>query len=291
MSDLFDTLFGSNSQALSQNTAGSQQNTTQNTSTTGTTATTGQQATNTSNTGQSSTGTSAAGTSVTSTLSPQVQAMLTALLPQLTGNVAGGTTGTAANPSIINSLSQTLADNSETPAISSSALAGQESAAVTSFNQGEAVNIGQEQQQIGSTGNTYSQLVAQKGQQDLASTLSGIVGNAAATNAQISQQDLQDAISGVSSSSAASGATVSQLMALIQGLSGATTVTNTGQTTASNTDTSSDTTDLVNTIQNILSNTNQDQTGETDVASTSNTSGTQQGNNNGIVGSLLNLFS
>lgn len=260
---LFDTLIGSTANASSNNTSannqsqaeqkntntnantntsGSQQtssnqNTTQNTNSSQNTQQNTSQNTNqntSENTNQNTSGGNASaskGSNVTSTLDAGTIAALGQLLPTLISSVASPNGGAALTQQIASQFLQ----KSQTPAISASDIAGQESAAVTSFNQNEKVDINKLQNSIGSKNNTYSALVEQKGQQDLASTLAGIVANASATNAQIGDSQLNDAIQAIVAGSGIGQNNVQNLLGLVSALKGATTTESTDQSVTGST--------------------------------------------------------
>lgn len=292
---LFDDLFGHNSKARSDNTSGSQTDQSQSTKNTGSTnsSTSQNNSSNTSSNSTQNTSSTAAGTAITSTLDSGTQDLLKSLVPILTAHV-GNNSGTA-DADLIRSLSQVAANNSSKPAISAEDIAGKNSAAVNSYNKNEAVSIGKLQQRIGSKGNTYSQQVEQSGQVDLAATLAGIAADSAATNKQFEQSGLQQAISGVATASGVDNAggqnAIAQLMSVIQGLTGATTTTQTGQTLMGETKQATNTTteELLKSIQDLLSSSTQDQVGTANTTTQSNTTGSQH-SNDGILGAVQSVF-
>ena len=262
---LFDDLIGSTSNANSSNKTTQnqvqQESQVTNTAQTGTTNTSGNQVTRGNQ------------TSTTSSLDPTTIALIGSLLQPLAAQAANPNAGPAGQA---NQIAQVLQTKAATPAVSASDIAGQESAAKTSFANNEAVDIGRLQQSIGSKNNTYAALVDQKGQTDLASTLAEIVANANLQNAQISTQQLTDAVQALTSGAQIGAAGVSNIAALLQVLKGATTTSGVAET--SNTDTS----------QNVVTAQNQTSDQETQAAasggSTSSTAGTQ---GSGLLGLLF----
>jgi hypothetical protein len=256
---LFDSLIGSTStgrtsgtstqdeqQAQSKQTTGSQVST-------GSTQTAGQQSSTSGQKQNQTTG------GFSSSLDPATIALVTSLIP---GIMQGSTSGSGD----INAIAAQLRAKAATPAISDADIAGQQSAAVTSFNQGEAVDNARLTNAIGSKNNTYSALVHQKGQEDLSSTLGGIVANAKATNAQISTQQLTDAVSALVQGGSLNANAAGAIANIIQSIKGGNTVTGastTGDTTASenlvsgqtvNTDSQVGTSQIEDTIANLTSN-------------------------------------
>lgn len=257
-------LIGNTGDTSSSNQSGSKQSqeeqTLANTSsqTVGNTGTQGKQGSTTAQTSQQT------GEQTQTSLDPAVQALVTSLLSGAAGGVNAGNSGPNSNESIVSKLIA----SANTPAVSAADIAGEQSAAKTSFAQGEAVNIGQLKQQIGSVTNTYAAQLDQKGQQDLAATLAGIVANAGATNKAAQLQALSAALGGNNSNS-------STFLALVDALKGA------NVTSQSASGSSGLTQEDINTLQNIFSNSttntgsNETKSGIAVGSSNSNTQGSE----------------
>lgn len=294
---LFDTLIGSTGNASSNNNSTSDQTQAEQKNTSGQvdTSTSGSQVTNSNNVSNTNSNTnqsnasSAKGTNTTSTLDANTIAALSALIPGLAKSVADPNGGSAA---LTQQIAQQFLTKSQTPAISDQDIAGQQSAAVTSFNNNEAVDISKLQNSIGSKNNTYSALVAQKGQTDLASQLAGIVANAKSTNAQIGDTQLNDAINAIVAGAGIGNTNVGNLVSLISSLKGAQTTETTDQniagTTSQNTQaqTVAQILEILNNNQNVNqnSNTSEDTAAVASGASSSNTAGKQ---GSGLLGMLF----
>lgn len=288
---LFDTLLGNSShadtntnatQSTSQvedkntNTA-STQNQQQTQATTGSTTT--NSTTNQANQSQ------ATGVNSTSTLDAGTVSTLQQLLTSLISNPASGGAQGA-----VNSIAGQLQTKAGTPAVSSADIAGKQSAAVTSFNQNENVDINRLQDAIGSKNNTYSALVAGKGQQDLSATLAGIVADADTTNAQISNQQLTAAVQALTSGAGIGATDIQNILGIVSALKGANTTEDTSQgITGSTAQTTGSTTiqDLLEAINGLTTqNTTQDeQTAAT--GTTNSTTGTSGSQGSGLLGLIF----
>lgn len=271
---LFDTLLGSTSRGSTNNQQSSSQNQIEEKNvaqqTNATTAQNQQQASSGSTTANTNTSQKNQSSGTTNSLNQDVVNTVSGLIK----NLAGG------NGQIDDIVTQ-LITKANTPAISDADILAEQNKAKLDFSQGEAVDIGSMKNRIGSNLNTYSALLDQKGQQDLSTTLAGIVAQAKSTNAQISTQQLMDALQGASAGS-------DQVANLVSALKGANT-----QSTISGT-TTQDTT--AQTIQNMLdilngvttaqqnSNTQENTAASADGTSSSNTQGKQ---GSGLLGLLF----
>lgn len=279
---LFDTLLGNASHADTHTNQSQQQsqledkttNTVSNQQTNNVQTSNQQSATNSNTTQQNQS--SASGRNVTSTLDANTMGTLQQLIRNLSTTPAGG-----GSQGAINNVVQTILQNAQKPAVSDADIAGKQSAAVTSFNQGEAVDIGRLQNAIGSKNNTYSTLVAQKGQQDLASTLAGIVADAHLQNTTVQNQQLQTAIQALVQSAGVGSQNVQDIAGLVAQLKGATTTEDTSQSISGQTNQQN----VANTVAQLLDilngnttqNVNQEeQTGtQTNINQSSSTGGSQ----------------
>lgn len=261
---LFDQIFGSSTK--------------QSSSTTGTQDTTQSGTQNTS--GTSSQNQASTGSNVTSSLDPATQALLTSLLPSLVTKASAGTTGTPANEDTLQGIGQTLiakASGTNDTNVANAVKAATDQAKL-SFETGEGQDIATTQQAIGSKGNTFSQLIQQKGQNDLTTTIANIAAQGQLQASQLDTQDLNSAISAISSASSSGATDVSSalapLISIISALKGATTTANS------------------NDISNIIGSTNSDTTSS--ATSNTDTTGTANGkteSNPGIIGGISNLLS
>ena len=267
---LFDTLLGSTSSGKTNNQQASTQdqveekNTTQNT-----TAVTNQ------NQSQSSAGKTNTQQANTSQATGQTNSLNQDVVNTVSGlikNLAGGNGD-------INTIVSSLIQKAGTPAISEADIKAQGDAAKLAFGQGEAVEIGRAQNAVGSKMNTYSELLAQKGEQDLATVLSGIVANARSTNAQISTSQLVAALEGTGQESG-------QIAQLVSALKGANTSTSQNITGSTSQDTTQQLLDILNGTNTATQNS---QTAENTAAtaSGSSTSNTQGKQGSGLLGMLF----
>ena len=275
---LFDTLLGSsssgdtNNQSKSNQTQVEQKNTTQNTSA----------VTNT-NQQQASTGTNTTNSSTAQKNQSTATGQQNSLNQGVVDTVSGLITQLAGGKGQVSDIVSSLLQKANTPAISDADIKAQGDAAKLAFSQGEAVDIGQAQNRIGSKMNTYSELLDQKGQQDLATTLAGIMAQAKSTNAQISTQQLIAALEGTGQQSGQ----VAQLVSALKGANVSNTQSITGSTTQ---DTQAQT--IQQLLDIITGNNTAVQSSVTDEntaaqASGSSTSNTQGSQGSGLLGLLF----
>lgn len=304
---LFGDLFGdSNVQSSNQNVTasggstaiahGQQQQT-------GSSSSTNNQSTNTSNnstTNQSgSTTQTQQGQTTTSTLDPAVQAMLVQLLPQLATGVTGGANPTADNTGALQQIAAMLTQRASSSNNVDQQVQAAQAVAKQNYDLGTNANIQQVKQQIGSTGNTFSQLLQQQGDVSLNTNLAKIDAD---TRAAARTQDTNDfaaaiqALTNATSGQLAGGnQPLAQLLSVVQALTGANTTTS--SSTSANTiqnllntisgASSSNTTDIATQLQDLLTNasqqTNQEQSAQTQTNASSKKTG-------GLIGGLLSLF-
>lgn len=303
---LFDSLFGSHSSGNSSSTtnqtqveSGTQQQSGQ-TQQVQQTAQTQQQ----SSTGQTSSATeqnqSSAGQGVVSTLDQPTQDLLKGLLPQLTDNATAGS-GDKSNSDALKLIASHLYDKATggNAADVKAVTDAQSAQAKLDFQTGEGQQIGLTQQAIGSKDNTYSQLIEEKGNRDLATTLNTIAATGALNASQLDTGDFSAAITALRQASDTgatdANAAINPLLQVIQTLKGATSVSNTAETTAgaSSTNTSTAEQQLASVLANINNQTQTDQS--TSSTGTAQISGSSTGNQSGvaspgIVQSILGLF-
>lgn len=253
MAGIFSQLFGGGSKANSS---------------TDTNSTTTQS--NQTNQTQNQTG-SQQSTQTQTTLDPNTIAILQQLVPQLAQNIGGG----ANDAGSIRAIAQQLTAAS-TNTGTDAAISAQQAEATRAYNQGEGQQIAGIQQQIGSKGNSFSQLLQQSGSSDLQTQLLNIVAQSKLAENQQSIGALEGAGQAYGQAGqtdvSETAAPLQNFLAAIGALKGATT---TG---------SSDTSSLESIISQIL------QTGTQNTTGTSNTTGTQS-TTPGIVGGLQQLFS
>lgn len=273
---LFDDLIGSTSSANSNNNTANNEVQQQSQTTTGSQTQTGSTTTagNQNTTSQQTSGQT--GTSTTSSLDPTTIALIASLLNPLAASAANPNSG---NAGTLQQIAQQQIAASKTPAVSASDIAGEQSAATTSYNEGEAVTNNRLIQSLGSNQNTYAALTQQAGQKDLASTLAGITAQAGATNATISAQDLASAVQSLTASSNVGSTNVANIAALLNVLKGASTTT------------TSDTSDITNAIQQLLSaqnvNSDTNQSSSSDQETSAGASSTGSSSTAGTQGSGL----
>lgn len=254
---LFDDIFGSSSKSSSNsNTKGS--STTRNNQTTTTTEKGGSTSTT---------------QGETTTLDPAT----IALLQSLTSKFAGQLDNTGTDAASLRNVAQQLTTNAnDTKALDASILTGQNEAE-RQFQLNEGKQISGLQDQIGSKGNTFSQLLEQSGSSDLQTQLQNILATTKVQE-QANKTSGLSAAAGVYSQASQVGideanAPEQRLLSIISALKGAQTDTNS-------------TTDTTN-FENILSQLNG--TSTTDSNSTTNQTG-QQSSNPGVIGGLSGLF-
>lgn len=304
---LFDDLFGSHSSGQSSSTNQQTQNQTgtsqqQSTSATQqTTEQTQQQASTGQTTSASSQQQQTAGKNVVSTLDDQTQALLKGLLPQLANNAAGAGAGDTSNSDALKVIASHLFEKATggNAAVVNQATEADKEAAKLDFETGEGQQIGLTQQAIGSTDNTYSKLIADKGRRDLATTLNQIAASGALKASELDTGDFSAAISALRQSSDTNAedinSSIGPLLEVVNALKGATSVSDTSETTTGASQTNTQTAEQQ--LASVLAKIN-GQTGEkTDTSSqgtavvSSKATGQQSGvASGGIIQSILGLF-
>lgn len=309
---LFEGLFGKSSSS-SSNQSGTQNSTGTNTVNQSGTQTSAQGQTqagtqkNTGTTDQTQTGGSTAAgsqaqTQKTTTLDPAIQALLTHLLPSLSANVSDASSGPNANVTGLQALATLLSGRAGGSNNVDKQVSDAQAVARQSFDIGTQSQINQTKQQIGSTGNSFSALLDQRGQVDLATNLANIDST---TRAQARSQDTNDALAAIQALSTAQGAQTSststpiaQLLSVVQALTGVNTESNVAGSTTSTQDTlskllgstTSDTTSIVDTLSKLLStsDTSGKSTSTENVNTTANAN--QKSQSGGILGLINGLF-
>jgi hypothetical protein len=337
---LFDQLFGSSSsQKTNQTTTGSTNTTGQQAQTNQATSeqNTKQQQSQTSNTNTSSTSTQgqttqsqtqqqqqqqqqqqSTGTVISSSLDQNTLDVLKNILPSLSSN-ANAAIGGGAN-SNVDALNKIATDfyakaHGGNDTAVQAAVDAATSKAKLDFQTGEGAQINQIAQAIGSKGNTYSQLLAQKGQQDLATQIANIAATGQLQASQMNSQDLASSAGTVVQASGVAGQDVNTainplvaIISLIKGAQqtqetqgsvvGSSTGTSSGSTSgASNTTGTTNTASTEQTIADLIgqitgatqgaSNTTQSGT----LSTVQNTTGTTKDKSSkGIIGDILSIF-
>lgn len=303
---LFDDLFGG------KNTTTTKQNTATNSATTGqqsqTNETTTGQQTNQSQTqntsGTTSSGTTQAqtsvGSNVTSSLDQGTIDILKGLLNPSAGN-ASSAIGNTENADALKDVAAKLyqkATGGNSADVAASVAASSEKARLD-YETGGARDAVLTAQGIGSTKNTYSQLIKQKGLNDLNTQIAAISATGALQADQLNSADFNSVADAIVKASSVAGndaqSALSPVLAIINALKGA-------QSTSSSTDTSTGTsatntvTDEQN-IANVLSQVTGKSQGSSDtnqsgtLSSVSNTTGTDQTKTSkGIIGDILSIF-
>lgn len=319
---LFDDLFGgkdtttSNSVTAQNNTTTGQQAQTSTTTANQTTNQSQNQQTQ-SNTSsgttqqQSNTGvqaSSTAGSNVVSSLDANTISLLQSILNPA-ANVAAGAVGNNTNSDALKKISSDLYAKASggNKADVNAAVAASTAKAKLDYETGEGSQVNQVAQAIGSSGNTYSQLIKNKGLNDLNTQIAQIVASGALQADQLNSADLNssaDAIvkaSGVGAQDAT--AALNPVLQIISLLKGATTV---GQTSGTQTGTSSDVSSgssnttsqtLEQQLSAVISQLTGQTSGTSDTAQSGtlsqvqNTTGNQQTKTSkGIIGDILSIF-
>jgi len=172
--------------------------------------------------------TTQSGSTTQSTLDPETLAMLKSILPGLVSDVGGATADAGAIRGIVSKLAGGSNQDLVNAQISSS-----QAEAKRQFGIGEGAQIAGLEQQIGSKGNSFSQLLEQKGNTDLVTSLTAISDQARLDASKQSSADLGAAIAGSSAAAAADQAPLQQFLATIQALTGAQTTQATSGTQVS----------------------------------------------------------
>lgn len=254
---IFDDIFGSSSKTSGTST------------TKGSSTTKNNQTTSTTEKGGSTSTTQGTVT----TLDPATLALLQSLTTKFAGQLDN--TGTDA-ASLRNIASQLTTNANDTKALDASILTGQ-SEAERQFQLNEGKTIAGVQQQIGSTGNTFSQLLSQSGSADLQSQLQNILATTKVQE-QANKTTGLSAAAGVYDQASQVGideanAPEQRLLSIISALKGA-------QTTTDSTTNTSNFEDIISQLTG---------TSITDSNSSTNQTG-QQSNNPGVVGGIQGLF-
>ncbi len=298
---LFDSLFGSSSKTTTNtNTSTVQNQTGQGTQTTAAdnTSTQGQTQTqnSTSNT-QSGTQTAQQTVGKTSTLDADVIGQLKDLLSGQVGKAKNAASST--DPSNSDAL-RGIANELVTRATGGNAAtfdaltAADTAAAKLAFETGEGAQTKQIQQAIGSTKNTYSQLIEQKGQRDLATTIAQITAQDKVAALNADQNNLSSAISALAQASGAgatdAGSALAPVLAIVSALKGSETSTTEAQTGSSQTGTTSTEQTLADVISKIVGSSNSKTDTSQSGTVNSVTTGTESSKNNSTPGLLQSIF-
>lgn len=175
---------------------------------------------------QKATGTQTGKASV-STLDAGTVSLLQDVIKNLGTGFAKGS-GDAEN---IRSLLPLLLSNTSPEAVQSGIDAAS-AAATRTFRAGEGSNIKQLEQQVGSRGNSFSQLIEQQGNVDLATVIAQVTATQQAQARQQRGQDVATAVGADVSAAQAGTLPLTQLLQSIEGLKGSTTTQQTEQQTS-----------------------------------------------------------
>lgn len=138
------------------------------------------------------------------------------------------TVGQSQDADMIRQLSGKLATNLD-PAIVQANIDASQAAAIRNFQQNQGAQIAGLQQQIGSTGNSFAQIIQQQGNVDLSTMLAQIAAQFQLGAAGQRSADLSGAIAGFGAAGQAQSQPLQQLLAAVSTLSGARTQTDTNQ--------------------------------------------------------------
>lgn len=233
---IFDFLIDSSNKKTTDTRAVGAQQTNQNVTgtTTGTTTQNTNQSNTSSNTSKTDQSTQQQSTTntknVISNLDPATQALLQALAPTLAANATTSANGGAGtNATALQGIASALYDKATGADVTNitDAINAGTAGAKLAYQTGEGQQIAGVQQQIGSKNNTFSQLIANKGSNDLNTQIAEIIAQAQLAGNQQISADLTGAASvlgtasGVAATDAASQ--LNPLLALVSALKGATT--------------------------------------------------------------------
>lgn len=169
--------------------------------------------------------TTATGKAATSTLDPETIAMLKGVIGDLSGGAAGGT----ADAATIRGIVAQLAGNQNADLVNNQ-ISSASAEARRQFGIGEGAQIAGLEQQIGSKGNSFSQLLEQKGNIDLETSIAAISDQARLDASKQQSANLGAAIAGTSAAEAADQAPLNKFLSAIQVLTGAQTTQTSDQT-------------------------------------------------------------
>lgn len=255
---IFSTLFGGTSSASSSTKTDQ--------STTGTQQTTSNQ--------QQTGSTQQAGTQVTSSLDAGTLSQLQSIVQKLGTNLGSSNSGDA---DFIRTIAAKLYSNANDSSSFDAAAQASTSAAERQFQTQTAPGVNQFAQEVGSKGNTFSDIISQNANVDLQTQIASIMANSKLAFQQAQNQGLTAAAGATaqagSTEVAEDNAPLTQFLSAISALENA-------QTTSSSTSTGSSLSDVVG---NTTSNATQNTTGS------SNTVG-KQSTNSGLVGGLQSVF-
>jgi hypothetical protein len=295
---LFDDLFGSKQSVAEKGTSTTASNSTQNSSgTTSSVNNTTQNQTSSGNTTSNTTQNQATtGVNTVSTLDDASKAALTALLGPLLSNAQAGAGGSS-NADALNAIAQQFQIKSGTEAgLVQSATDAAVNKAKLDFQTGEGAQVKSVAQQIGSTGNTFSQQLDAKAQNDLATQIAAIASSGALQASGLASDDLKAAISALATSSSVgsqeAGSTLAPLLQVISLLKGADTTSTTQQNTVGNSATgaSSSENTVANQIAEIVGNTTEN-TSQSGTQLVNTTANQNKSSKDGIIPSILSIFS
>lgn len=174
------------------------------------------------------------GSATTTTLDPATIGILQGVIKQLAPGVAGG----SPDADMIRQLSGQLATNLDPAAVQNN-IDTSFAAAQQVFNQNQGAQISGLQQQIGSTGNSFAQLIEGQGDVELSTMLAKLASDIQLNASSQHAGELGAAIEGLGRATAVGESPLRQLLSAISTLSGA-------QTTQE-----SEATSLVDVISNI----------------------------------------
>lgn len=290
---LFDDLFGSKQTTTEKGTTAttSSANQTQTGTATQTNNTTQNQTSSGSTTSNTAQNQNTTGN--VSTLDDASKAALQSLLGPLLQNASSGATNTG-NSDALKAIADQFLNKSGTEAgLVQSATDAAVNKAKLDFQTGEGQQVNQVAQQIGSKGNTFSQQLSDKAQNDLLTQIAAITSSGALQASQLQNQDLQSAIQALVSGSQVAGqdasTTLAPLLQVISLLKGADTTTTQSTTGTGSTTATSNEQSVTDQIAQIIGSTteNTTQSGVQNVAA--NTTQGKKGSN-GIINDILSIF-
>ena len=165
------------------------------------------------------------GKSSTTTLDPATISTLQGIIQQ----IAPGVNGSSPDADMIRQLSGQLAANLDPAAVQKN-IDTSLAAATQVFDQRQGANIANIQQQIGSTGNSFSSLIQQQGDVDLSTMLAKLSSDIQLNASSQHAGELGAAIEGLGRATAVGESPLRQLLSAISTLSGAQTTQETEAT-------------------------------------------------------------
>lgn len=169
--------------------------------------------------------TTTAGKAATSTLDPETIAMLKGVIGDLSGGAAGGSTDATTIRGIVSQLS-----GNQNADLVNNQISSASAEARRQFGIGEGAQIAGLEQQIGSKGNSFSQLLEQKGNIDLETSIAALSDQARLDASKQQSANLGAAIAGTSAAQSADQAPLNKFLSAIQVLTGAQTTQTSDQT-------------------------------------------------------------